>query len=141
MGVEQVVVHRADGTVFRRAKVTNARERGEHGSLACHRAGCRCPSCRGARRRYDREHYALRQLVRTGEINRRISARATAEHLDALRARGWSWPKLAAATGFAVPTLQRIRAQPERRCWSIVEQAVLAVEPRPVCGRGSEVVP
>ena len=122
-----VTVRHQNGTTYVRAKPSNARERDEH-NLGAYQRGCRCPTCRAARRRYDREWFATRQVLRSGAVNRRVSARRTAEQLQQLRGAGWPWAKLAAATGFSVPTLRRAAAHPERRCWSLVERAVLAIE-------------
>jgi hypothetical protein len=59
-----------------------------------------------------------------------VSARRTAEHLVGLRGcAGWPAAKLAAESGFSTVTLGRIAAHPERRWWSIVERAVVAIEP------------
>ncbi len=122
-----VTVHLPNGTVYERAKPSNAHERDEHG-LGAYQGGCRCPTCRAARRRYDRDWYATRQALRSGVVNRRVSARRTAQHLEELRAAGWPWAKLAAESGFSVVTLGRIAAHPERRCWLIVERAVCSIE-------------
>jgi hypothetical protein len=53
-----------------------------------------------------------------------------------LRAKGWTWPKLAAATGFSIPALGATLT-PERWCWSILERAVSASsrERRRACAR------
>jgi hypothetical protein len=124
---ELVIVHRADGRTYTRRRPGNGRDREEHGSLGCFRAGCRCPSCRAARRDYDRLWYATRQALRSGIVNRRVSAHRTAQALEALRSAGWSWPKIAAESGFSIPALESIRRHPERRCWSSLEAAVLSI--------------
>jgi hypothetical protein len=71
--------------------------------------------------------------LRTGVVNRRVPVARTGERLALLRARGWTWPKLAAATGFSIPTLEKnlraYRAGTMARTWSLVERAVLDIEP------------
>jgi hypothetical protein len=126
----QVVVHRLGTTFVRRAPAGGtAFERGEHGVLRCYLAGCRCARCTGAFRKYHRLRYAERQVLTSGSVNRRVSAHRTAERLMELRAWGWTWAKLEAATEFRSQTLMRVARTPGGRCWSLVERAVLQIEP------------
>jgi hypothetical protein len=125
---ETIVVHLADGRTYERRRPGSALDRQEHG-LAAFQRGCRCSVCRAGRRRYDRERYALLQLLRCGAINRRVPARRAAEHLEVLRQGGWSWPAISAATGFSIPALVHVRRRPQGRCWSLLRDAVLELEP------------
>jgi hypothetical protein len=119
------VVHRGDTTYLRRAR-SSAVARDEH-SLARYQAGCRCARCRAARRRYDREYYALRQVLSMGAVNRRVPAGRAARALEVLRARGWSVEAIARAVGCHSGTLWRILRSPTNRCWSTIEARLVAL--------------
>ena len=126
--VRMDLVHRNGSTFMRRARST-AVERDEHGTLARYTSwGCRCPKCRRARNRYDREWRAVNAAIDGREVRRRVPVSATAQAIRSLRAAGWSMLAIAEAVECSDSTLHRVLRADRAgrgRVWSDIERRVL----------------
>ena len=120
------VVHRYGSTYRRRARST-AVERGEHGTVAGYQGGCRCSGCGRARNRYDRTWKAARKVLAGREVVWMVPTARVRAHVVRLRDAGWSVRQIGEASGWSEQTVRRL--QRSDRCWNLVADAVLALEP------------
>lgn len=120
-----VTVHRGSGTYVRRAW-PNAVERGEHGT-AGYASGCRCSRCVKARRRYERELLAARAVLRGRQAVFKVGTVPVWRHVVRLRAAGWSVPRIARAAGVCEASVWRLNRA--AKCWNLVADSILALEP------------
>ena len=121
------VVHRADGTSYRRRARLTAAERAEHATIAGYGAGCRCSRCVKARRRYQRQLLAARKVLAGGHAVWKVNTGPVWRHVARLRAAGWSVPRIARAAGVAEATVWRLRRC--ERCWNVVSDSILVLDP------------
>ena len=110
---------------YRSHSVTSALDRSEHGTLACHSRGCRCPACRRARNRYDRVRRAGRTMLAGRAAVWKVPTTAARHRVAELRAEGMSVRAIAERAGVAEATVRRLLER--RRCWNIVSDAICAV--------------
>jgi hypothetical protein len=80
---------------------------------------------------YDRESWWAQQLVRTGEVRRKVPPTRTAQALDQLTSSGWTLGRVAEKAQVSYPTLSRARRLARNGdrgwVWSTVEQRVLGL--------------
>jgi hypothetical protein len=121
----EVVVTRL-GTTFTRRRVPTALDRGEHGTVACHHAGCGCIPCRAAWNAYQRARWAALAIVDGRQPQWKVWAGPAASHVRALRAQGVSVAEVARRAELAEATVRRALV-PHTRIFSTTAERILAV--------------
>lgn len=125
--VERFDVAHRGGTVYLRRARSTAAERGEHGTVAAYNGGCRCARCVRARRGRWRELQVARKVMRGREPVFKVSTARVWSHVGRLREAGWSVAGIARAAGVCEASVWRLgRAA---KCWNLVADAVLALQP------------
>ncbi len=100
---------------------------GETGT--CYAHGCGCESCLDGHR--DRA-VNRRKLVAYGRyVSPRVEARPTLARIDTLRTDGWTWQQIAAASGIAKSSVQRLMRNRPSHVSRTTEASVLAIAQRP----------
>ena len=111
------------------ALVRAAARRKPHGTRARYVSGkCKCPLCRAANCRYNRERDRLRK---EGDVRNIVSAEAARDHIAKLAAEGIGYREVVASSGVAKSIVLAIKNGSRSRIRANTERAILAVEPKP----------
>jgi hypothetical protein len=109
---------------YERRKLSNALERGEHGT-AGFAQGCRCRRCRTDRRLADRQRRAVNHAVNGQPVIYRTTTVALTDHVADLRRQGWTLQEIAGAAGLNPEAFRR--ALRSGRTLNTTVERVLAV--------------
>jgi hypothetical protein len=71
----------------------------QHGTRATYRTGCRCRSCRAANAKAERLRLAELAVLHGGQLRFFCSTAPMLDHIEHLRAQGWTVPRIAVAVG------------------------------------------
>ena len=114
-------------TTYQRRAWPNALERGEHGT-AGYASGCRCRRCKAARLRSNQNERNVALAVLKGrEAVWKVDTGPAWRHVIRLREACWPVHRIASEAGVCEATVWRLgRAG---KCWNLVADAVLRLEP------------
>jgi hypothetical protein len=92
---------RSSGLIYQRLKRSNALERGEHGTRAAYRCGCRCRKCTEANAVAETLRRHLNAALNDRPVRYHCSTRPIEQHVTELRGQGWTLTRIAKAAGVA----------------------------------------